>query len=52
MFNKQVLNSMVGVLIGATFGGLLMGLPGALLVGIGTGLSVFLFRIYRRGKIS
>jgi hypothetical protein len=52
MFNKQVLNSIIGALIGATFGGLLMGLPGALLVGIGTGLSVYLFGIARRGKIT
>jgi hypothetical protein len=52
MYNKQVLNSMVGALSGATFGGLLMGLPGALLLGIGTGLSVYLFGIFRKDKIS
>lgn len=52
MFNKQVLNSMVGALIGAIFGGLLLGLPGAVLVGIGTCLTVYLFGILRRDKIS
>jgi len=52
MFSKSIQNSMVGAFIGAISGGLLMGVPGALLGGFGVGLTVYLMGLNKRTKVS
>lgn len=52
MISKSIQNSMVGAFIGAISGGLLMGVPGALLGGFGVGLTVYLMGLNKSEKVS